>query len=153
MCTCCSDDFAIHGGEQYPVQLHSHTDGEQVTKSEYPSVDRLVYVPTTSTAEGIETVCICTDTSANNRSGETAAIANAKGENVYSDITPTSQLREHTIPSDGTKESACSELKSTRTSTTLGLAREQEKTCACPEEALYDQPVSLTRSTEKKGLN
>lgn len=135
------------------MQFQSHASGEQPNENEHPSADRVVYAPTTSAAGGIETVCICTDTAANNQSGETAAIANAKGENVYSDITPTSQLREHTIPSDGTKESACSELKSTRTSTTLGLEREHEKTCACPEEALYDQPVSLTRSTEKKGLN
>ena len=144
MCMRRSDDFAIRGGEQYLVQLQSPTDGEQPNK--HPSADRVVYAPTTSAVGGIETVGISTDTSANK---ETAANINATGENVYNEISPPSQLRKHTTPSGGTKESACSELKSTRAPTSQGLAGEQEKTCARPEESLYDQPVSLTRSTEK----
>ena len=153
MCTYCSDYFATRVGEQYPVPPKSPTDGEQPNKTEHPSGDCVVYAPTASAVGEIETVCISTDTAANNQSGETAAITNATGENVYSEISPPSQLREHATPSGGTKESAGSELKSTRAPNSLGLAGEHEKTCACPEEALYDQPVSLTRTTEKKGLN
>ena len=142
---CCSDDFAIHGDEQYPVQLQSPAGEEHPNNNEHPSADCIVYTPTTSAVGGTDTVCICTNTSANNQSGEIATVTNAQGENVYSEIT--SQLREHTTRC-GTKESAGNELKSRQVPVTLGPAREQEKTCACPEEALYDQPVSLTRSTE-----
>ena len=71
-----------------------------------------------------------------------------KNEHPSADNEITSQLREHTTRSCETKESAGSELKSRRVPGTLGLVGGQEKTCACPEEALYDQPVSLTRSTE-----
>ncbi len=101
-------------------------------------------MPSAIAAGEIESVHVCTDTSANDQPRKTATTA--KGESLYSEIAPT---KERWSPGHVTSDNAyCEQVWSTGAPsngfTPLGLAEGQGNTKAPPQEELYDQPVSLT---------
>ena len=97
--------------------------------------------PISSASVGTE--CVCTDISAKNHPGEAATTA--KGESLYSEVVPSNKRKKcaSTSSADVKVDNANSEPKGepTKGYTSLLLAGGQGDT---PQEALYDQPVSLT---------
>ena len=93
-----------------------------------------------------ETECICTDTSAKNHPGEVAITT--QGDSLYSEVVPSNKRKKHasTSSADVKAGNVYSEPTEAPTKgyTSLVFAGGQEDTGAQPQEALYDQPVSLT---------
>ncbi|MCG8624397.1 MAG: hypothetical protein MJE68_20690 [Proteobacteria bacterium] len=94
------------------------------------------------TNASVGTECVCTDTSAKNHPGEVATTA--KGESLYSEVVPNNKRKKHasTSSADVKADNAYSEPTGAPTKgyTSLLIAGGQKDT----QEALYDQPVSLT---------
>ena len=110
----------------------------------HPSPDYIIEdTPIANESEGMEAVCVSTDSSANNQSREVVTIA--KGESLYSEVVQSNKRKKcvSTNSADVKADNAYSEPKGAPTKgyTSLLLAGGQEDT---PQEALYDQPVSLT---------
>ena len=113
----------------------------------HPSPDYVIEdAPIANESGGMESVCVCTDSSANNQSREVATTA--KGESLYSEVVPSNKLKKRasTSSADVKADNAYSEPKGAPTEgyTSLLLAGGQEDTGALSQEALYDQPVRLT---------
>ena len=107
----------------------------------YPSPNYVIEnVPIGNESGGMESVCVCTDP------GEVATTA--KGESLYSEVVPSNKRKKRasTSSADVKADNAYSEPKGAPTKgyTSLLLAGGQEDTGAPSQEALYDQPVSLT---------
>ena len=113
----------------------------------HPSPDYVIEdAPIANESGGMESVCVCTDTSAKNHPGEVATTA--KGESLYSEVVPSNKWKKHasTNSADVKADNANSEPTGAPNKgyTSLLLAGGQEDTGAPSQEALYDQPVSLT---------
>ena len=95
------------------------------------------------TNASVGTELVFTDTSAKNHPGEVATTA--KGESLYSEVVPSNKRKKRasTSSADVKADNAYSEPTGAPTKgyTSLVFAEWQEDT---PQEAIYDQPVSLT---------
>ena len=107
----------------------------------HPSPDYVEDAPKANVSGGLES-----DSSANNQPREVATTA--KGEILYSEVVPSNKRRKRasTNSADVKADNAYSEPKGAPTKgyTSLVFAGGQGDTGAQPQEALYDQPVSLT---------
>ena len=100
------------------------------------------------TNASVGTEYVCTDTSAKNHPGEVATTA--KGECLYSEVVPRNKRKKRASTSSADVKADNVYCNSEPTEaptegyTSLLLAGGQEDAGAQPQEALYDQPVSLT---------
>ena len=116
-------------------------------KKKHPSPNYVIEdAPIANELGGMESVCVCTDTSAKNHPEEVATTA--KGESLYSEVVPSNKRKKRasTSSADVKAGNTYSEPTGAPTKgyTSLLFAGGQEDTGAQPQEALYDQPVSLT---------
>ena len=121
------------------------TDENKPGNKKYPSPDYIEDAPVDNASGGIESVCVCTDSSANDQPREIATTA--KGEYLYSEVVLSNKRKKRASSRDVKTDNAYSEHKSTgvptKGYTCLLLAEGQGNTGAPSQEALYDQPVSL----------
>ena len=112
----------------------------------HPSPDYVIEdAPIANESGGIESVCVCTDSSTNDHPREVATTA--KGESLYSEVVPSNKQKKCASHGDVKANNAYSEPTGAPTkgyNTCLLLAEGQGNTRAPSQEALYDQPVSLT---------
>ena len=123
------------------MQLQSLKVTVDESKLEYPSPDCAEDAPITTALGGKEGQCKCTDAAANNLSGE--IVTTTKGEIAYSELPSTTHPREQ-----GSSGGVKSETKTASTTSNLGSGYKglvgEHGNPWVPQEALYDQPVSLS---------
>ena len=123
-------------------------DENELDKHKYslPNHNFMHIEPITSAAGEMESVCMRTYISAKNHPGEVATTANT--ESLYSEVVPSNKRNKYasTSSADVKADNAYSEPTGTPTKGYISLlfAGGQGDTGAPSQEALYDQPVSLT---------